>query len=112
MALSVGFKEIKIEFVGALLNLALNFLTLLVVPFIVFGKLKAIAAIKASFVVILKQPLVILALVITAYIGSIVGFVGCCIGVFFTLPFLYSMYYAIYSAIIGFQDEEQTNQSI
>jgi uncharacterized membrane protein len=107
MAVSAGFKEINLEFVGALLNLLINFLTVLVVPFIAFGKLTGIEAIRASFIVILKQPLVILALIITAYIGSLVGFVGCCIGVFFTLPFLYSMYYAIYSAIIGFQDEEQ-----
>jgi len=36
----------------------------------------------------------------------LVGFIGCCIGIFFTLPFFYSMYYAIYSEIVGFDDAD------
>jgi uncharacterized membrane protein len=104
--LSTVFREINMEFIGGLLNLVINFLTILLVPFVIFGNLNAIEAIKASFTVIIKQPVVILALVITAYVGSFVGFVGCCIGVFFTLPFLYSMLYAIYSSIIGFENGE------
>jgi hypothetical protein len=45
---------------------------------------------------------------VVAIIGSMVGFIGCCVGVFFTLPFIYSMYYAIYSEIIGFDYEDET----
>jgi hypothetical protein len=39
-----------------------------------------------------------------------VGFIGCCIGVFFTLPFMYSMYYAMYNDIIGFDYEEDVER--
>jgi UPF0716 family protein affecting phage T7 exclusion len=40
-------------------------------------------------------------LFIVAGIASMVGFIGCCIGVVFTIPFTYSITYAIYSAILN-----------
>jgi hypothetical protein len=53
-----------------------------------------------------KQPLILLGLIVVAIIGSMVGFIGCCIRCF-TLPFMYSMYYAMYNDIIGFDYEEE-----
>ncbi|WP_264564633.1 hypothetical protein [Flavobacterium sp. N3904] len=76
-------------------------LTFLTIPLIIFGDLKAIEAIKHSFLIAFKQPFVLLGLMIVAIIGALVGFMICCIGLFFTIPFLYSMNYAIYSAIVG-----------
>ncbi|MNY30098.1 hypothetical protein D3C86_1641840 [compost metagenome] len=50
--------------------------------------------------IVSKQPLIIALLFIVAGIGSAIGFIGCCIGVVFTIPVTYSVKYAIYSAII------------
>lgn len=94
-----------LKLVGGLVTFAVSFFTFLTIPLIIFGKLKALEAIKSSIIIISKQPLVLLGLVIVSSIGALVGFIGCCIGVFFTMPFVYSTYYAIYSAIIGFDEE-------
>ncbi|TRX41478.1 DUF2189 domain-containing protein [Flavobacterium restrictum] len=93
---------------GALLNLPINFFTMLTIPLVIFGNLKALDAIKNSFMIIAKQPMVILSLIIVAIIGACLGFIGCCIGILFTIPFIYSMNYALYSEIVGF--EEAQNQ--
>jgi len=95
-----------IQLVGSLITLSISFFTILTIPLIIFGNLKAVDAITSSFAIVLKQPLVLLGLMIVTTIASLVGFIGCCIGIFFTLPFFYSMYYAIYSEIVGFDDAD------
>jgi MFS family permease len=96
-----------IKFVSTLITMVVSFLTFLTIPLIIFGDLKAIDAIKSSAIIVSKQPLVLIGLLIVGGIASMVGFIGCCIGVFFTIPFIYSMYYAIYTAIIGIDSETE-----
>ncbi|MBC7845436.1 MAG: hypothetical protein H7Y10_02980 [Flavobacterium sp.] len=86
--------------IGIIISLTITFITFLMVPLIVFGKLNAIEAIKSSINIILKQPLVILGLVIVAFIASLTGLIVFCIGIFFTLPIMYSMQYSLYNSII------------
>lgn len=95
-----------VELLGLLITATISFFTIMTIPLIIFGELKAIDAISSSFVIVLKQPLVLFGLIFVSYLASMVGFIGCCIGIFFTLPFTYSMYYAMYSEIIGFDDDE------
>lgn len=99
-----------IKFVGSLIAVTLSFLTFLSIPLIVFGNLKAIDSLKSSIAIVSKQPLVLLGLLIVAGIASMVGFIGCFVGVFFTIPFMYSMNYAIYSAIIGFDSKSELEE--
>ena len=99
-----------IKFVGSLIAVTLSFLTFLSIPLIVFGNLKAIDSLKSSIAIVSKQPLVLLGLLIVAGIASMVGFIGCLIGIFFTIPFIYSMNYAIYSAIIGFDSNGELEE--
>jgi hypothetical protein len=90
-----------IQAIGILTSLSITFLTFLTIPLIVFGNLNAVDAIKSSVLIILKQPLLILALIIVAFLASLTGLMGFCIGIFFTLPFMYSMEYSLYNSIIG-----------
>jgi MFS family permease len=101
----IDYSGIKI--VGSLIAMTVSFLTFLTIPLIIFGDLKAFDAIKSSVIIVSKQPLALLGLIIVAGIASIVGLIGCCIGIFFTIPFMYSMYYAIYIAIIGIDSESE-----
>jgi uncharacterized membrane protein YesL len=98
--------------ISMLANYSISFfvyvLTFLTVPLIIFGELKAIEAIKHSFLIALKQPLVLIGLTVVSIIGSLVGLMACCIGLFFTIPLLYSMNYAIYSAIVGIDNPLET----
>ncbi|WP_338408460.1 hypothetical protein [uncultured Flavobacterium sp.] len=110
LSMAIEFSGIKI--IGTIISMTISFLTFLTIPLIVFGKLDATEAIKSSVVIIAKQPFLLLALLIVAGIASIVGFIGCCIGVFFTIPFVYSMYYVIYSEIIGVDSESEMEEII
>lgn len=105
--LSTLLEIAHIEFVGVLTTIAIWLLSFLTVPLIIFGNLKAVDAIKSSMIIVSKQPLVLLGLLIVSFIASMVGFIGCCIGVFFTIPFMYSMYYAIYASIIGIDSDTE-----
>ncbi len=108
---SIMFSQIKLDLLGGFISNFISFLTILTIPLIIFGNLKAIDSIKYSIMIVLKQPIVLLGLMVVAIIGAMVGFVGCCIGVFFTLPFIYSMNYAIYSAIVGVDSQAKLEES-
>jgi hypothetical protein len=101
----LNFNGIRI--VGGLFSFVISFFTFMTVPLIIFGDLKAIDAIKSSVIIVSKQPLILFGLVVVSYIASMVGFIGCCIGIFFTIPFMYSMYYAIYTSIVGIDSENE-----
>jgi len=100
------------SFIGTIITTLISFLTFLTVPFIVFGNLNAIEALKSSSIIVAKQPLVLLGLLIVAVIAGLIGIFGLCIGIFFTLPFMYSMNYVIYKTIVGIDDVEEIEEKI
>ncbi len=109
-SLSVLFELAEMQVIGTLISLTISFLTFLTVPLIIFGNLNAIDAIKSSILIVSKQSLTLLGLLIVAIIGAAIGFFGFCIGLFFTIPFLYSMSYTIYSSIIGIDTENKLEE--
>nr|WP_315211382.1 hypothetical protein [uncultured Flavobacterium sp.] len=98
---------IQIPIIEVVVSVTIGLFTILMIPLIIFGKLKAVEAIQASILVVSKQPIVILGLLVIGVIASLVGLIGCCIGIVFTIPFMYSLYYALYSEIIGFDPENE-----
>ena len=96
----------KIPVLGGIISFAIGILTVLSTPLIIFGKQKAIAAIKTSISLSSQQFLTLFLLLLVAFFGSLVGLIGFCIGVLFTIPFNMSMQYAIYDSIIGVESEE------
>ena len=107
VGISILSQFLGLNFLGSLISLTISIITTFSIPFIVFGNLNAVEAIKSSIIIFSKQPLVISGLIIVAAIGVALGLFGFCIGVFFTWPFIYSMKYSIYNSIIGigFDDE-------
>ncbi|MCI9844537.1 hypothetical protein [Flavobacterium pectinovorum] len=104
--ITVVFNFIGITVIDTLFAVLISLFTSLTVPLIVFGNLNSTAAIKSSITIVSKQPLVIALLFIVAGIGSVIGFIGCCIGVVFTIPITYSVKYAIYSAIFEIENPD------
>jgi hypothetical protein len=92
-----------IPMLGIMASLAISFLSILAIPLIIFSNFNAIEAINTSFSLVSKQPLILLGLMVIAYLLCLTGLFIFIIGLFFTLPFMYSMYYAIYNSIIGFK---------
>ncbi|SHG66239.1 hypothetical protein SAMN05443549_105268 [Flavobacterium fluvii] len=108
--LSTLAEQAGMPFIGIITSLAITFLTFITIPLIVFGNLNATEAIKSSITIILKQPLVILGLIIVAFIASLTGLIAFCIGIFFTMPFLYSMEYVLYDSIIGIDSVSEIDE--
>lgn len=81
-------------------------LTLFTIPLIIFGKLNAIEAIKGSFTIIFKKFwLILLLVIIAAFCSILLGLMAFCIGIFFSLPFFYSVQYIMYRDIMGIESE-------
>lgn len=96
----------KVPFVGNLLSFIIGIFTTLTIPLIIFGKQKAIEALQTSISLSSTQFFTLFLLLLVAFFGSLVGLIGFCIGVLFTIPFTISMQYAIYDEIIGVENEE------
>ncbi|ESU24742.1 hypothetical protein FEDK69T_02940 [Flavobacterium enshiense DK69] len=101
--ITISFQLIHLDIVGSLLSYLIGFFTCLTVPLIIFGRLSAMNAIANSIMVVSKQPLIIFLAILLATIGSFIGLFAFCIGLFFTMPYLYCMYYAIYNRSVGFE---------
>jgi uncharacterized membrane protein len=101
-----------ILFLGTALSLMISFLTFLAIPFVIFGDLKAIDAIKSSLIVVNKNPVMIFVLFMTGILGSLVGLAGCCIGVLFTIVFNTCITYATYFSIINMDEHKDAIDSI
>jgi hypothetical protein len=99
---AIGY--LGVQYLEIVFSTLISFITMLAIPLIIFSDLKATDAITSSIVLVFKQPLTLLGLFIVSYIASLIGILGCCIGIFFTLPFIYSLYFAVYSQIVGFDD--------
>ncbi|RTY87639.1 hypothetical protein EKM02_09895 [Flavobacterium sp. RSP49] len=100
----------QIPFVGFIITVTITLITILTIPLIIFGNLNAIEAVKSSILIVAKQPLILLGLLVVGAISTLVGLIGCCVGMVFTVPFIYSLYYAIYSEIIGFETTPEMEQ--
>lgn len=88
-----------------ILQITISILTIYTIPLIIYSKLNAYDALSKSIALAKQKPFEILALFIIAGVGILIGFVGLCIGIFFTIPYIYSMYYAIYQQTVGFDDK-------
>lgn len=111
VSISTFFEIQNLNMIGIVASLMTSYFTFLTVPLIIFGDLKAIDAITSSFILIAKQPVVLLGLMITIVVALIIGFMALFIGILFTVPLSYSMTYAIYYAIFK-NDKEDPIDSI
>ncbi|KDN53776.1 DUF2189 domain-containing protein [Flavobacterium seoulense] len=101
LGISSLFNLTGIPVLGLFGSITISLLSILSIPLIIFDDYKAFEAINTSFNLISKQPLVILGLFAVGYLFSMVGLMVFIIGLLFTLPLMFSLYYAIYSIIIG-----------
>lgn len=97
-------------FVALLPNIIMGWFTVLSLPLIFIGDLKPVDAILVSFAVVAKKPFLVVALLIIAYILACVGFIGLCIGIFFTLPFTSATFYSIYKHSVGVDDNSEMDE--
>ncbi len=111
-AITNAVDQTGIILLGGAISGFISFFTYLSIPLIIFGNLKAIDAIKSSIILVTKNPLMLFALFVVGFIGSMIGVFACCVGLLFTLVFNTSMTYATYYAIFNMDEQEDSIDSI
>ncbi|MPT36815.1 MAG: hypothetical protein E2604_17445 [Flavobacterium sp.] len=97
---------LNMNFVGTFVSMIISFLTCLTLPLLILGNLSVKDAIINSITLVNKAPLTIFLALIVAGIGAIIGIIAFCLGVFFTIPYIYCMHYTIYKNIFGSDENE------
>ena len=101
------FEFINLSWLGSLFQYAISFFTVLTIPLIIFSNQTAIDAIQNSMRLVLKNPLVILGLLIVAFLLAMIGLIAICIGIIFTLIFIYIVIYQIYISAVPRDDSSE-----
>jgi uncharacterized membrane protein len=96
--------------VSGFLSIIIQLFTLLTIPLIIFGNLKAMDAIKGSFVLVAKNFWIILLLAIIAFFFLMIGLVAICIGIIFTVPILYSLQYILYKTALPIAESNELDE--
>lgn len=91
-------------FLSFAIQIVLSLTFVFSIPFIVFGEMSWIEAVKASIKVTTKNWFFLLFILAIASIISLIGVFLCGIGFLFTYPFLYFTTFALYENIIGFSN--------
>lgn len=107
---AILFQFYGYQWIGNLISYTISFFTFLSIPLIIFSDIKAFDAITLSIKLVLKQPIILLGLLIISIIIVALGIVGLCIGIFFTIPFLYSIEYTIYKEIIPIENKIELDE--
>lgn len=101
---TAGLSILGNEFMNTIFQIIVGLFTIFTIPLIIYGKQNFSEAITNSIQLYSKQPFIIFIAMIIAVIGMLLGIFVLCIGIIFTIPYLYSMHYAIYAQSIGFQN--------
>jgi len=78
----------------------------LAIPLIIFADASPLAAIKNSFSVVSKNFFPVLGFILLGALFSALGFIVCCIGLLFSMSYIYITSYLIYKQTIGFEKNE------
>lgn len=95
---------------ATLITLIISLFLILYIPLIIFGRLPAVESLLTSISLVARSPLMIAVLVIVAALFSLVGLLALCIGILFTIPISYAMYFAIYDEIVGADPESEIDE--
>lgn len=102
--------SVLLQYYGAqsfsgIFNYIISYFTFLFTPIIIFNNRSGIDAISDSIQLVLKQPWVILGLLIVSVIFVLLGLFAICIGIIFTAVFYYCVVYHIYDAIAPIEEK-------
>jgi hypothetical protein len=102
--ITAGFSLLGFEIINSIIQIIIALFTVFTIPLIIYGEQNYLEAITKSSQLFFKQPFIIIVALLIAGIGMFLGIFVLCIGIIFTIPYFYSMYYAIYAQTIGFKE--------
>lgn len=97
----------QIPIVGGLIYypfiIIISIFTVYVNSLIIFADASPIDALQTSFKLASKNVGMLAAIIVVSSLVVFLGLVACCIGIVFTMSFMYVMYYLVYKQTIGFE---------
>ncbi|NHM02183.1 hypothetical protein [Flavobacterium difficile] len=108
--LGLGLIYLKLTFVATNIQLLVSFLFMLAIPLIIFENQNALTAMSNSSKITIKHPFTIIVCIILAVIISLLGLFALCLGIFFTVGYIYTMNYSIYNAIIPVENSSSFDE--
>ncbi len=87
---------LNLEYLGIALAILISFFTILMVPILVLKNLSILDSLALCFKMTTHQPFTLLLLIVVSALFAIVGFVGFCIGIIFTIPMFYIVMFCVY----------------
>jgi hypothetical protein len=105
VAISSALEMANLKIVAFVIQVSLSLFTVLFMPLVIYGQQNFLNAIIKSAKLVVKSPFTILGAIIIAVIFALLGFIGLCIGILFTISYVNCIYYSLYESIIGFEEE-------
>lgn len=108
--LGLGLNYLKLPVVGTIIQLLVSFLFILSVPLIIFENQTALTAMSNSSKLAMKHPFTIILCLVFAFIIAMLGLFAFCIGILFTISYIYCMNYTLYSHIIPIENNNPIDE--
>ena len=96
----------NLKIVSFVIQISFALFTFLFLPLVIYGNQSFGNAIKKSIQLVMKSPFTILGAMIIGILFILVGLIGLCIGILFTIPFYSCVIYTLYESIIGFEENK------
>ncbi|NER13916.1 hypothetical protein GWK08_10725 [Leptobacterium flavescens] len=97
-------------FLNYIFSIIFSTLTVLIIPLIIFKDFNAMQAIEYSIKLVSKNFLMVFLLILVGTLASFLGVFLCGIGILFSLPFLYAVYFCTYDAIVGDDESSEIDE--
>lgn len=98
--LGLGLIYLKLPIVATLIQLFIAFLFILSIPLIIFENQNVLQAMSNSSKLAMKHPFTIILCLVFGLIIAMLGIFAICIGIFFSIGYIYTMNYTLYNSII------------
>lgn len=108
--IAVIFQYLHLDIIGTLATYIIAFLGVFAIPLVIFEKNEPTEAILNSFALVIKQPFVILIALFVSVIIAMVGIIALCIGIFFTVPVIYSTQYILFKNAVGVEQKNEIDE--
>ncbi|CAM4254728.1 hypothetical protein FLTE109939_01490 [Flavobacterium terrigena] len=109
--LGLGLIYLNIPIGATIIQAFISFLFILSIPLIIFENQTALQAMSNSSKLAMKHPFTIILCLVFGIIIAMLGIFALCIGIFFTIGYIYAMNYTLYSHIIPIETPNENKHS-
>lgn len=108
--IALGLSYLDMTFIAAIFQIIIAFLFIFGIPLIIFENHNATEAITYSSKLALRNPITIILSFLFALLIALLGIIAICIGIIFTIGYIYTMNYTLYNSIIPIENKNPLDE--